>query len=111
MSLLQRFWADQAGFAVSAELVMVSTILVLGAIVGLTTVRDQLVQELADAAAAIGTMNQSYSFSAIAGHHSSTAGSFFIDLTDSCEFAFGNDVAGAGANCVNVCGAATHELP
>ena len=112
MYILQRLWADEAGFAVSAELVMICTILVLGSIVGLTTVRDQLVQELADVAAAIGTVNQSYSFSAITGHHSSTAGSFFIDLIDSCEVSCSNDVSGAGANCVNVCGVpATHEDP
>lgn len=107
MNLLSRLWQDQSGAVVSAELVIIATILVLGAIVGLTTVRDQVVQELGDLAAAVASLNQSYSFSGITGHHSSTAGSIFSDLLDSCD---GPDAAAAPASCIDVCGvAATPE--
>jgi hypothetical protein len=48
----------------------------------LTTLRDQVVQELGDLAAAIGAINQSYSFSGVTGPSASTAGSVFADLKD-----------------------------
>ena len=109
MNLLSRLWNDEAGFVVSTELALVATILVLGMVVGLTSVRDQIVQELADIGGMISQLNQSYSFSAITGHHSSTAGSFGIDLVDSCDVSCG-DAAAVGALCVDVCGTnATHE--
>ena len=107
MNLLRRLWDDQSGAVVSAELVIVATILVLGMIVGLTTVRDQVVQELGDLAIAVASLNQSYSFSGVTGHHSSTAGSIFIDLPDDCD---GPDVSGEEPACIEVCDvAATPE--
>ena len=70
--MLRQLWKDVDGFVVSAESVLIATILVIGMIVGLTTVRDQIVQELGDVAVHLAQMNQSYSFSGITGHHSST---------------------------------------
>ena len=109
MRMLSRLWADDLGAVISAELVLVLTILVLGMIVGLTSLRDQVVQELADVGAAISQLNQSYSFSAISGHHSSTAGSSFEDLTDSCDAP--PDVAGVAALCIAICDGATLASP
>jgi len=107
--MMKQLWNDEAGFVVSTELALVATILVIGMVVGLTSVRDQVVQELADIAGMLSQLNQSYSFSAITGHHSSTAGSYGVDLVDSCDVSCG-DASGNGAVCVNVCGvAATHE--
>lgn len=107
MNLLRRLWNDQSGAVVSAELVIVATILVLGMIVGLTTVRDQVVQELGDLAIAIASLNQTYSFSGVTGHHSSTAGSTFADLLDDCD---GVDLTGAEPACIEICDtAATAE--
>lgn len=100
-TVLSRLWNDEAGFVISSELVLVATILVIGMIVGLTTVRDQVVQELADVAGAISDVNQSYSYSAVIGHTSSTAGSDFVDLVDFCDEA-GQEAAGTGSNCVDV---------
>ncbi|MFP6657193.1 MAG: hypothetical protein VB853_03365 [Pirellulales bacterium] len=101
MQVLMRFWNDDVGVVVSAELVLIATILVIGMIVGLTTVRDQVVQELGDVASAIASINQSYSFSGATGHHSSTAGSDYRDLSDDCD---GTDTAGAPPACIDVCG-------
>jgi len=86
---MMKLWNDEAGFIVSAELVLIATILVLGMIVGLVSVRDQVVQELGDVAIAFGLLNQSYSFSGITGHTSSTAGTFFDDTTDYCDISQG----------------------
>lgn len=86
---------------------LIITILGIGMIVGLTTLRNAVVQELADTGAAINNVNQSYSYSAVVGHDSSTAGSQFLDLVDFCD---DGDVSGGGADCVLIAGqAATPE--
>lgn len=82
---MSNLWRDDAGFVVSTELVLVATILVLGILVGQSTLRDAVISELADTADAIQTTNQSYSFSAVTGHSSSIAGTSFLDLIDFCE--------------------------
>ena len=83
--MLNRLWNDQAGFVVSTELILIATFLVIGMIVGLASVRDQVVQELADVAAAISEINQSYTYDGVDGHSSRTEGSNFVDLVDSCD--------------------------
>ena len=75
---------------------------------GVTTVRDQVVQELADVAGAISDVNQSYYYRGVKGHTSSTAGSDFFDKADFCDGA-GQEQAGSGSNCVNVSAPATEE--
>lgn len=100
MNMLTKFWNDEAGFVVSSELVLIGTILVLGVVVGLATVRDQVVQELGDLALAISNINQSYSFSGVTGHTSSTAGSVFVDLTDFCDTT--TDTSGVEPECISV---------
>lgn len=108
MKVFATLWKDEAGFVVSSELVLIATTLVIGMLVGLTTVRDQVVQELADVAGAMGDVNQSYSFTAVTGHTSSTAGSDYTDRQDECDAA--EDVLGAGDECVDISGdAASNE--
>ena len=51
--VLARLWKEDAGAVVSAEIMLVGTILVIGVIVGLKSVRDSVVTELADVAQAI----------------------------------------------------------
>jgi hypothetical protein len=92
MRVLHRLWADDAGFVVSTELVLVATVLVIGLIVGLTELRNQVVQELADVAMAIGNINQSYYYDGIAKQNvGETAGSMFHDYEDWCQVADGED--------------------
>jgi hypothetical protein len=83
--LLQRLVQDEAGFVVSSELVLVSTLGVFGMVVGMTSVRDQMVQELGDVSAALSDVNQSYYWGPVWGHHSWTAGSAFRDHLDDCD--------------------------
>lgn len=85
MKLMKQLLNDEAGFIVSSELVLVATIVVIGMIVGLTTARDQVVQELGDVAIAIGALSQSYQFNSVIGHSSATSGSLFQDLADWCD--------------------------
>lgn len=82
---------DEAGFIVSAELILVATILVIGLIVGLSEVQHAVVAELNDVGDAIGKVNQSYLFSGFhkidRGRklHAFTAGSAYIDRMDECD--------------------------
>jgi Flp pilus assembly pilin Flp len=110
MKLVQRLWNDEAGFVVSAELVLIATVLVIGMLVGLVTIRDQVVQELADVADAISEVDQSYSFSGVTGHSASTSGTLFNDTHDFCEAAAGNDQSpGSEPQCVEFTVAPTTE--
>ncbi len=54
MSLWHELWTDQRGGVNSAELMLIATVIVIGALPGLGAVREALVNELADLAAAIG---------------------------------------------------------
>jgi hypothetical protein len=107
--MLLRLWNDEVGFVISFELMLVATILVIGMIVGLVTIRDQLIQELGDVAAAIAGVNQSYSYSGITGHFSSTAGSNFVDRIDACQNAITDDPGGAEPMCIELDTPATPE--
>lgn len=100
MNMFTRLWQDEAGFVVSSELVLIATLLVLGMVVGLSEVRNSVVQELTDIGQTFGTVNQSYSFNGVTGHVSSTAGSFRIDLLDFCDVAA--DASGTEPGCVRI---------
>jgi hypothetical protein len=83
--MLLQLFRDERGFVVSSEMVMLATIVVIGMVAGLTTVRDQTIQELADVADAFSEVDQSLSYSGVTSHAASSAGSLFNDLRDFCE--------------------------
>lgn len=83
--MLKQLWMDESGATLSAEIVLIGTILVLGVITGLSSVQSAVVGELADLATAIGSVNQSYSFNGYTAHASSTGNSDFIDAVDFCD--------------------------
>ncbi len=62
MLLLKALWHDQRGIVYSMDMILISTILVLGMIVGLVCLRNQVVQEFSDVANAVGSLDQSYSY-------------------------------------------------
>ena len=100
--MIQKLWQDEVGAIVSAEIVLVATILVIGMIVGLKSVRDAAVTELADVAQAIANLDQSYSYSSVSGHAASTAGSQFLDAPDFCDGTDPTANGGSGSKCVAV---------
>jgi hypothetical protein len=63
MKIFHRLWNDETGFIVASELVLIATILVIGLIVGLASLRNQVVQELVSMGQAVGALDQSYAFS------------------------------------------------
>lgn len=93
--IAKRVWDDSDGFIISIELILISTICVIGLITGWTAVRDAVVSELADVAAAIGVADQSVSTSAGAAN---AAGSSFIDQPDHCDEP--GDPVGAAESCI-----------
>ena len=60
MHVCKRFWNDECGATLSAELTLITTLVVIGMIVGLATLRNSVVQEFGDTAMGIGVLNQSY---------------------------------------------------
>ena len=90
---MRKLFNDEAGFVVSAELVLVLTIAVLGMVVGLASVRDAINGELVDLSSAFGAIDQSYNVVGatkfkVAGTvpgHASVAGFGFIDQRDDCD--------------------------
>ena len=61
LMIASKIWNDDAGFIISIELILISTIVVIGLITGLAAVRNAIVSELSDVAGAISSLNQSYS--------------------------------------------------
>lgn len=105
--LFQRWIGDEGGLIVSAELVIVATVIVLGLIVGLAQVQQAVVSELQDTALAFTGLNQSYGHNGFVGcwkfgrGTSWTAGSFFVDVFDTCVGTGGitggtSDIIGGG---------------
>ena len=98
---LKRLWADQAGSVHSAEVMLVMTMLCVGMLVGMKSLRDSTVTEFADMAQALANLNQSYSLPA--APPVGAAESSFDDEEDFCDQAADNDTATAGSKCVTVC--------
>lgn len=86
LKTLERFWSDEDAFIVSSELVIVSVMLVIGLLVGMVSLRDQVVQELADTGGVMAKWTQSFSMAGVTGHAASTGGSAFNDTTDYCDY-------------------------
>ncbi len=85
MNILNALKNDENGFVVSAELVLVGTILVLGMIVGLTELSFNVNQELEDLGSGIGAINQTYYFTLASGRKGEVVGSTNLDFQDKCD--------------------------
>jgi len=93
MTHISNLWNDEAGFIISAELVLVMTIAVLAMVVGLAAVRDSVVHELNDVSHAVGAVSQSYSVNGLqkssGGYgndtHAYIEGFGFGDNADECD--------------------------
>ncbi len=59
--LCKRFWRDQRGEVSATSVILLYAILALGAIVGLVSLRNEMVQELGDIGVALRNLNQSFS--------------------------------------------------
>lgn len=90
---MRKLFNDEAGFVISAELVLVLTIGVLGMVIGLASLRDSLTSELVDLSAAFGAFDQTFNFRSVSRPsslgigkgHGNVRGSGFADTTDECD--------------------------
>ena len=80
--MLQALWCDESGAVFTTELLLVTSVVVSGLATGLTSFRDAVTSEMADVAAAVQDLNQSYLYSGVLGHSGSTAGSDYVDAPD-----------------------------
>ena len=103
MKTMLRLWNEETGAIISAEIILVASILVIGIISGLKSLRDSVVTELADVAQALAQVNQSYSFGTIQGHHSFSNGGAFADLTDFCDTSVSPGTNAGNSKCVVIC--------
>ena len=85
-NLMNQLWRDEAGFVVSAELILVATIGVLSLVVGLAEISHGVNQELEDVGAAFGAVQQSYVYRGLrTADKGSIVGSYFDDDRDHCD--------------------------
>jgi hypothetical protein len=77
MKMLRALWRDEAGAVLSAEMVMVGTLGVIGASVGLAAVSKSVNDELTELALAFRSLDQSYCVEGQEGCCAWTAGSCF----------------------------------
>jgi Flp pilus assembly pilin Flp len=89
--MLKQLWNDETGAILSAELVMIMTIVVIGAVAGLTSVRDSVTGELADVSQAFSNLDQSFVMGGVQSPSASTSGMAFVDERD---FADQDGIAG-----------------
>jgi hypothetical protein len=91
--MLKTLWNDESGVILSAEIVLVATILVLGMIVGLVELQSAVVYELSDLSDAFGDLSQSYETTGFSSGKSGvglpfkarTVGSEWNDAGDLCD--------------------------
>jgi len=90
VSAIRFFVSDDSGFLLSSEAVLLGTITVLGMIVGLAEVRNNVVQELGDFSHAVAFLSQDFSYSSIEDTNVpldiATSGSMFSDSDDDQYF-------------------------
>jgi len=88
---MRNFLNDENGFVVSAELMLVITLVFCAAAVGWGAVKDSLANELNDVSHAIGAVSQSYSVTGFkkvkdgGKPHAECAGSAYNDRQDECD--------------------------
>lgn len=85
----------QAGFIVTVELLLITVILVVGLVTGMTKLRDQTIAELGDTGSAIGAINQSWVVLGTTWFQGATQ---VIAATSGWEFDDTTDVAGDGTD-------------
>lgn len=79
--LFEKLLQDETGAIVTAELVIIATVVVLASVVGWNAVAGAMVGELVDIASAFGSLDQSYNYNGISHRgHATCSGSGFNDF-------------------------------
>ncbi len=78
MNLWKQLWRDESGAILTAETVMIGSIVVLGSMVGLNAAASAVNDEMVEMASAIRSLDQSYAFTGQSSCRAWTAGSYYI---------------------------------
>ena len=105
----QHIVLDERAAILSIEMILVATIVVIGLIVGVSSLRDSIVQEMGDAAAGVAALDHSYEFNELVIStqmdtvHSSfyLPGSFYLDAPNAGEPAI-LDPSGGPPICIDI---------
>jgi len=81
--MIRQLWNDETGGTLTTEVMLIATILVIGLIVGVKSLRDAAATEWADYAQAIANWDQSYNIPD--STTMSGVGSGFVDARDFCD--------------------------
>ena len=95
--LFTKLWKDDFGFVHGTNYLLMTTIICIGAVAGLTTVRDSVVQSLGDVALALQHLDQSYTVTCSFGSFG-----FMDDVAP-------DDVSGQPPNSIAICLPSTNE--
>jgi len=76
---MTKLWNDDCGALIAAEFLFVATILVIGIVVGLVSVRNAVVHELVELGNAFLALSQGYSIGGLSGCCATVDGSQAID--------------------------------
>ena len=98
--MLKSLWCDESGVILSAEIVLVGTILVLGMIVGLVELQCAVIGELSDLASAFGNFDQAFQ---ISGFASSKGGGQFKARTYGAAYSDQADTGDCDQNLSIIC--------
>ncbi len=90
-----RLWNDCSGGVFTTELLLISSMVVAGAVTGLASYNNAIQTELFDLATSVQQVNQSYGYFGVQAPSSQTAGSQFIDQRD-------QQVGSTAAACVTI---------
>lgn len=113
-TLWQRVFDDEDGLILSAELILIVTIGVLGIVVGLSSVQQAVIYEMQDISLAIQSLNQSFATPTYRGcmkwwgRTSWVSGSSFIDVFDGCVGAGAVGTTGGYSNSEIIGGACAY---
>jgi len=80
--MLRKLWNDDCGAVFATEIVLVTTILVIGIVAGLKAVNLAVNDELAELASAIGAISQTYSYCGTSGVCAYSRGSQYFDTAE-----------------------------
>lgn len=87
MSLWKSLWHDECGSILCAEAVLLGTVGLVGAGVGMSMVSESVNEELKDTAYSLRCLDQSYAYKGFRSKHAWTPGSYFIqpDIDESLQ--------------------------
>lgn len=89
--MLHTLILDESGFLISAEILVIFTLIFCAAVVGFAVIRDSLVHEMHDVSEAIGAVSQSYNVTGLrkarsnGDYHARCSGFGFNDRADNCD--------------------------